>query len=247
MHPLKSGSLTRTRGNLNGCLAGTVEGEAGRNVNAEPEDESSRRSAYSFGVFDWITELIGRAGYLGIALMMFLENLFPPIPSWLVMPLAGFEASSGRFSPVLVVVSGTIGSTAGAMFWYAIGRFIGTDRLKIFAGHYGHWVGISLEQLDRADSWFERHGALAVMVGRIVPVVRIFISIPAGLFALPLRQFVLFTAIGDSLWNAALTTAGYLLRTRYAEVRDYLNPVASVMLALVATIYVLRAISRQRG
>jgi membrane protein DedA with SNARE-associated domain len=84
------------------------------------------------------------------------------------------------------------------------------------------------------------------MVGRIVPVVRIFISIPAGLFALRLRQFVLFTAIGDSAWNGALATAGYLLRSRYAEVKDYLNPVASVMLALVATTYVLRAISRQK-
>jgi membrane protein DedA with SNARE-associated domain len=197
-------------------------------------------------MFDWITQLIGRAGYAGIALLMFLENVFPPIPSWLVMPLAGFEASSGRFSPILVVICGTIGSTAGALFWYGIGRFIRTDRLKSFAGRYGHWAGISPGQLDKAGRWFNRHGASAVMVGRIVPVVRIFISIPAGLFALRLRQFVLFTAIGDSARNGALATAGYLLRSRYAEVKDYLNPVASVMLALVATTYVLRAISRQK-
>jgi membrane protein DedA with SNARE-associated domain len=91
-------------------------------------------------MFDWIVQLIGRGGYAGIALMMFLENIFPPIPSWLVMPLAGFEASSGRFSPVLVVISGTIGSTAGAVCWYWLGRLVGLDRLRGLAARHGKWI-----------------------------------------------------------------------------------------------------------
>ena len=94
-------------------------------------------------MFDWITALIGRAGYAGIALMMLLENLFPPIPSWLVMPLAGFEASSGRFSPILVVVAGTVGSTTGAFFWYGLGRLVGLERRETLASRYGRCIDIS--------------------------------------------------------------------------------------------------------
>ena len=197
-------------------------------------------------MFDWITQLIGRAGYAGIALLMLLENLFPPIPSWLVMPLAGFEASSGRFSPLLVVAAGTAGSTAGALCWYWLGRLVGMPRLQRLASRHGHWISVTPDKLDRASLWFDRYGARAVMIGRMVPVVRILISIPAGVFALRLRKFVLFTAIGDGIWNGALTAAGYLLRSRYAEVKDYLNPVAAGMLTVVAIAYVLSAILRAK-
>ena len=197
-------------------------------------------------MFDWIVQLIGRGGYAGIALMMFLENIFPPIPSWLVMPLAGFEASSGRFSPVLVVISGTIGSTAGAVCWYWLGRLVGLDRLRGLAVRHGKWIDVTPAKVDRAGRWFDRHGAPAVMFGRVVPIVRILISIPAGLFRLRLRRFVLFTAIGDTVWNGALTAAGYALRSRYADVADYMNPAAGIMLTLVATVYVARAFGRRK-
>ena len=132
-------------------------------------------------MFDWITQLIERAGYAGIVLMMFLENVFPPIPSWLVMTLAGFEASSGRFSPLLVVLAGTAGSTLGAVCWYVVGRLVGVKRLRVFAGRHGHWLTLTPAEVDRADRWFDRHGAPAVMFARVVPVVRTFISIPAGI------------------------------------------------------------------
>jgi len=192
-------------------------------------------------VFDWITQLIERAGYLGIALMMFLENVFPPIPSWLVMTLAGFEASSGRFSPFMVVLAGTAGSTLGAVCWYMVGRLVGVERLRVFAGRHGHWLTLTPAQVDRADRWFDRYGARAVTFARVVPVVRTFISIPAGVFEMDLRQFILFTAIGDAMWNGMLTTAGYVLRSQYDQVRNYINPVASVVLAVVITTYVVRA------
>lgn len=196
-------------------------------------------------MFDWITGLIGRAGYAGIALLMFLENIFPPIPSWLVMPLAGFEASSGRFSPILVILAGTVGSTAGAVCWYWLGRLVGVDRIRSMARRHGKWIDVTPAKIDRASRWFDRYGARAVVFGRVVPIVRILISIPAGLFALGLRRFVLFTAIGDMVWNGALTAAGYLLRSRYADVRDYLNPAAGVMLTMVAIVYVIRAATRR--
>ncbi len=194
-------------------------------------------------MFDWITQLIDRAGYIGIALMMFVESVFPPIPSWLVMPLAGFEASAGRFSPAAVVLAGTIGSTLGAICWYMVGRLVGVERLTRFAARHGHWVTMTPAEVDRADRWFDRHGAPAVMLGRVVPVVRTFISIPAGVFEMNLRQFILFTAIGDAIWNGMLTTAGYLLRAQYDQVRDYINPVASAVLAVAITTYFVRALT----
>ena len=193
-------------------------------------------------MFDWIINLIGQGGYAEITLLMFLESIFPPIPSWLVMPLAGFEASSGRFSPIGVVLAGTAGSTLGAVCWYMVGRLIGVDRLKKFAGHHGHWLTMTPTQVSRADSWFDRHGPSAVMIGRVVPVIRTFISVPAGVFAMNLRQFILFTMIGDALWSGLLTAAGYALRARYDQVSAYLNPVASLVLATVATVYVVRVV-----
>ncbi len=146
-------------------------------------------------MFDWIAQLIDRAGYAGIALMMFLEGIFPPIPSWLVMPLAGFEASEGRFSPLAVVLAGTVGSTLGAICWYFVGRLVGVERLKGFAARHGHWLTLTPAQVDRADRWFDRHGSAAVMFARVVPVVRLLISVPAGVFAMDLRHFILFTAM----------------------------------------------------
>jgi len=197
-------------------------------------------------MFDWIAQLIDRAGYAGIALMMFLEGIFPPIPSWLVMPLAGFEASEGRFSPLAVVLAGTVGSTLGAICWYFVGRLVGVERLKGFAARHGHWLTLTPAQVDRADRWFDRHGSAAVMFARVVPVVRLLISVPAGVFAMDLRHFILFTAMGDAMWNGLLTGAGYLLRSHFHQVADYLNPVSTVVLTTVAVTYVVRAITWKR-
>jgi membrane protein DedA with SNARE-associated domain len=198
-------------------------------------------------MFDWITSLIDRAGYAGIALIMFLEGVFPPIPSWLVMPLAGFEASSGRFHPALVVLAGTIGSSLGAICWYFIGRLIGVDRLRAFSARHGHWLTLTPAQVDRADRWFDRHGAPAVMFARVVPIVRTLISVPAGVFAMDLKQFILFTAVGDAMWNGLLMAAGYLLRAQYERVDDYLDPVATTVLTIVIVSYLIRALTWRKS
>jgi membrane protein DedA with SNARE-associated domain len=197
-------------------------------------------------MFDWIAHLIDRAGYAGIVLMMFLEGIFPPIPSWLVMPLAGFEASQGRFSPLAVVLAGTAGSTLGAICWYFVGRLVGVDRLKAFAARHGHWLTLTPAQVDRADRWFDRHGSPAVMMARVVPVVRLLISVPAGVFAMDLRRFILFTAIGDTMWNGMMTAAGYLLRSHYSQVKGYLNPISTLVLATVAVTYFIRIVTWKR-
>lgn len=198
-------------------------------------------------MFEWITHLIDRAGYTGIAFIMLLETIFPPIPSWLVMPLAGFEASSGRFSPFLVVLAGTAGSTLGSLWWYGIGRLVGTKRLRAFAARHGHWLTMTPAQVDRVDRWFDRHGAPVILFGRLIPAIRTLISIPAGVFALDLRRFIAFTAIGDAVWNGGMTAAGYLLRSRYDQVADYLGPVASVVLTVVAATYIIRILRWKRA
>jgi len=141
-----------------------------------------------------------------------------------------------------VVMAGAIGSTLGAIIWYFIGRLLGVERLKSFAHRHGHWLTLTPAQIDRADRWFDRHGAPAVMFARVVPIVRTFISVPAGVFDMKLRQFILFTLIGDIMWSGLLVSAGYVLRAQYEQVRDYLSPVATIVLTIVVATYLIRLI-----
>jgi membrane protein YqaA with SNARE-associated domain len=131
-------------------------------------------------MFDWITGLVERTGYVGIALLMLAENVFPPIPSELIMPLAGFAAAQGELGMAGVVAAGTAGALAGALLWYGLGRWVGLERLKRWAAEHGRWLTVSPDDLDRAAAWFGRHGGAAVLVGRLVPAVRTLISVPAG-------------------------------------------------------------------
>ena len=129
----------------------------------------------------WIEAIVETTGVVGIGLLMLLENLFPPIPSELIMPLAGYTAAQGKANILLVILAGTVGSLAGGFFWYALGRWIGEERLKWLADRYGRWLTMSRADVDKADDWFDAHGHWAVLFGRLVPTVRTLISIPAGL------------------------------------------------------------------
>ena len=199
-------------------------------------------------MFDWITGLVEQTGYLGIALLMLAENVFPPIPSELIMPMAGFTAARGKLSMVGVVVAGTAGSLAGALLWYYIGRWIGLERLKRWAAKHGRWLTISPEEVDEAAAWFNRHCGKAVLVGRLIPAVRTLISVPAGVAGMALMRFLTYSALGTALWTALLATAGYLLEDQYQKVGDYLNPVSNVILGLIVLGYLYRVITfRRRG
>lgn len=197
-------------------------------------------------MFDWIIELIERGGYLGIAALMFLENLFPPIPSELIMPSAGYEASRGELSLIGVVLAGTAGSLLGATFWYVVGRLAGEDRLKRWAGRHGRWLTLTPEDIDKADDWFDRYNVWAVSLGRLLPTIRTLISIPAGLFEMRLGPFLLFSAIGTTLWSTALAVAGHSLGDNYRAVSDYLNPVANVIVGSVLLAYLYRVVTWRR-
>lgn len=197
-------------------------------------------------MFDWILSAIGRAGLAGVALLMFLENLVPPIPSELIMPLAGFEAARGRFGFAAVVAAGSAGAMAGAVFWYAVGRRVGAQRLSRWADRHGRWIGLSADDVDRSVAWFERHGGWAVFLGRLAPGVRTFISVPAGVAAMPLPAFLAWTMAGTVLWTAALAGAGYVLNSQYQRVEAWTNPVANAVFAAAVAAYLYRVATWRR-
>ena len=189
---------------------------------------------------DWIINLIEGMGYLGIALLMFLENLFPPIPSELIMPLSGFTASRGNLNIAGVILAGTLGSVAGAIFWYYVGRWVGNERLKRWADRHGRWITMTAGEVEKADRWFDRHCHWAVLIGRLIPTVRTLISIPAGIFEMSLRRFLIFSTVGTLIWSAALAGAGYALGSQYDTVGRYLGPVSTGIVVLIAAVYLYR-------
>ncbi len=193
-------------------------------------------------MFDWIVSLIDKTGYVGIALLMLLENVFPPIPSEVIMPLAGFSAAKGTLSFPGVVLAGTVGSLAGAYFWFVVGRWIGPKRLKKFAARHGRWLTMHPDEVDQARAFFERHQGLALFVGRLIPAIRSLISVPAGVNCTPLSIFLLWSTLGTALWTLLLAGAGYVLESQYEKVEQWLNPVSNVVFAALALWYAYRVI-----
>ncbi len=191
-------------------------------------------------MFDWITGLIRQGGYVAIFGLMLLENVFPPIPSELIMPFAGFTAARGELSLLLVVVAGVAGSLLGALVWYYVGLWLGLDRLKRFAARHGRWLTLSPADLDRAHDWFERHGAWSVFLGRLIPTVRTLISVPAGINAMPLPTFLAWSALGTAVWTALLAGLGYLLQSQYERVSSYVNPISTAVVVLLVAAYLYR-------
>ena len=194
-------------------------------------------------MFDFVAGVITRLGYVGVAMLTFLENIFPPIPSELVIPLAGFVAGRGDLRIGVVIAVATLGSLAGATVWYAVGRQIGETRVRAWVDRYGKWLTLSAADVDRAQRWFGRHGNTAVLFGRLMPGVRTFVSLPAGFSAMPMAPFLLYSALGTALWTAALAYAGILLRARFTAVGDYLNIVTNVLLGVLAVALVRRYVN----
>jgi membrane protein DedA with SNARE-associated domain len=199
-----------------------------------------------FGVFEWISGAVERMGYAGVALFMFLENIFPPIPSEVIMPVAGFVAARGGMHFWLAVAIGSAASLVGAIVWYVVGRRIGEARLRRWVESHGRWLAVSVEDVDRAQSWFRRRGATAVLVGRLVPAVRTFVSLPAGFARMSFARFVLLSAIGSFLWTLALAWAGRALEANYDQVEKALSPATWIVLGAILVAYVWRVVRWRR-
>jgi membrane protein DedA with SNARE-associated domain/uncharacterized membrane protein YkvA (DUF1232 family) len=197
-------------------------------------------------LFDWLTSVISDGGYLGIVLLMLAENLFPPIPSEVIMPLAGFVAAKGELNIALMVLAGVLGSILGALPWYYAGRWIGEPGMRAFAARHGRWLTLDEKDIGKAIHWFARYGRIAVLVGRLIPTERTLISLPAGIARMPLVPFLIYSAIGTVLWTGLLAASGFWLQENYALVADSVDHISKIIIGLIILIYLWRILAGGR-
>jgi membrane protein DedA with SNARE-associated domain len=190
-------------------------------------------------IAQWAQDIITTAGYPGLIFIMFAENVFPPIPSEVVMPYAGFLiATENQFSLIGIVLSGTIGATLGALVLYYIGYFADEPIIRRFIRRYGRYLTISESEFDRAMQLFDKYGGPIVFFGRLIPIIRSLISVPAGMRKMPLPQFLLYTLLGTSVWNFALGYAGMKLGENWEDVTHLIESYQMVVIVVVVLICV---------
>jgi membrane protein DedA with SNARE-associated domain len=200
----------------------------------------------------WVQDVIEQLGYVGVALLVVAENVFPPIPSEIVLPFAGFVAQRGSESVIIMILAATVGSVGGALIMYWIAAFIGDERLHAFTRKFGKWVQIREVDLSRAEEWFDRHATSAVLLGRCVPLIRSVVSIPAGFRRMKLVPYIAYTFAGSLVWNILLIGAGALLGDNWDRVGDLMSPIQklvelTVVVAVVAFAWLrVRSLLQQR-
>ena len=197
-------------------------------------------------MLDWVTNTVTSLGYFGIALLMFIENIVPPIPSEIIMPLAGFVVAQGDLNFALVVIAGIVGSVLGAVPWYYLGKYMKLKRIKKLAAKYGKWITVSEDDVMRVKHWFDRRGNIATCLGRMVPGIRTFISVPAGISEMNELLFLVYSTLGTAVWVGLLTYAGYILGANYDKVEKYLAPASPVIMIGLAAVFVVWIIQRRR-
>lgn len=202
-------------------------------------------------MLNWITAWLESFGYFGIFALMVLEHLIPPIPSEVIMPLAGFISSrSPEMTIELAILAGSLGSLVGASAWYVLGRLVSLQQLTAWADRHGRWLALKPKDIEKAVAFFQRgSGNWVVGLGRIVPGVRTYVSVPAGLSHMPLLPYIVFSAIGTVVWTGALAIAGYLLGEQFDQVSQFIAPISTgvlVSLAVLALLWVARRYRHRR-
>ena len=197
------------------------------------------------GLAGWVVDVVDSVGEVGVGALIFLENLFPPIPSEIVLPFAGFSSSQGDLNLVLAWVAATIGALAGAWVLYGVGALVGYERLVELAEK--RWFVLFGEKdLERGERFFERHGTAIVFFGRCIPLVRSIVSVPAGVARMPLVRFTVLTAVGSGIWNAVFIGMGRALGDRWKRVEDWVAPAAYTVVALLVVALVVLVVRRLR-
>lgn len=191
---------------------------------------------------DWVVDLIDAGGYWGIFLLMVLENVFPPIPSELIMGIGGIRVGQGRMEMIPLLLAGSLGTTAGNFFWYLLGYKLGFQRLRPVVDRFGRWLTLRWRDVEWLRRCFERHGEKIVFFFRFMPVFRTIVSLPAGLFHMPAWKFALWTTGGALIWNIILAGAGYWLGARFETIDDWLGPLTNVAVVLMVIGYVWRLV-----
>jgi membrane protein DedA with SNARE-associated domain len=209
---------------------------------------------------NWVQDVINQFGYLGVALLVVIENVFPPIPSEIVLPFAGFVAQQGASAVnatadaaqsdttvIGMMIAATVGSVVGALILYFVSAAIGPERLRGFVERFGKWFGVKSSDLVRAEEWFDRRSSAAVLVGRCVPLIRSIVSIPAGFRRMKLTSFVVLTAIGSAVWNIALIGAGAVLGDQWERVGEYVGVFQWLVVAAILLLLVRFVVSRLKN
>jgi membrane protein DedA with SNARE-associated domain len=191
---------------------------------------------------DWVIRLIEQSGYLGVGFLMFLETIFPPIPSEVIMPVAGVAASKGQMGLGGVIASGTAGAMLGNIVWYLAARALGVIRLKPMIDRWGRWMTMDWLEVQRAERWFLANGALFVFLGRMVPTIRSLVSVPAGLLKMRFRTFFIASTIGTAGWTAMLAVAGFVLRERFGDIDHWLGPISNGIIVVLVLGYIWRVV-----
>ena len=186
----------------------------------------------------WSEKIMMGMGYPGIFLIMLLECVFPPIPSEVVMPLAGFLVSQGQFNFWLVMLSGTLGSLAGALVLYYLGVWADEAILRNWVRKHGRWIQVNEADIDRVQKWFTRHGQSVIFFGRMVPIIRSLISIPAGMERMRMGKFIFYTVSGSIIWNVLLTYGGMLLGENWSIIINWLDIYQNVVLVILVVLLV---------
>lgn len=192
---------------------------------------------------EFILNLIAWGGYVGIFLLMVIENVFPPIPSEVIMGFGGMAVARGDMAMVPLLIVATAGTTVGNVFWYGIGRWIGYERLKPLVDRHGRWLTLRWEDVERLHRFFKKHGGWVVFVARFMPTFRTMISLPAGMTKMGMPRFLLATFAGSAIWNAVLAYAGLILGSRFETLQDYVGPVAIGMSVVMVLAYLWRVVT----
>ncbi|MFZ3576691.1 DedA family protein [Virgibacillus sp. DJP39] len=188
---------------------------------------------------NWITDFMEQFGYIGIFLMMALENVFPPIPSEIILPFGGFLTTDTHLTIVGVIISATAGSVIGAIILYGIGRLVDVERLERAIDRFGHIIRIKKEDIYKADAWFDKYGYWTVLFCRMIPLIRSLISIPAGMSNMRFSLFLLFTTVGTLAWNIILVLIGAGLGESWQDILKYMDIYSTIAYVVIATGLVL--------
>ncbi|KHL26121.1 alkaline phosphatase [Croceibacterium mercuriale] len=192
---------------------------------------------------EWVFQLVEGGGLAGIFLLMLLETVFPPIPSEVIMPVAGVVAARGELSLAGVIIAGTAGAMAGNLFWYVIARMIGLHRFRPLIEKYGRWLTLDWPEVERAQSMFTRFGAAIVGFGRMIPTIRSVVSLPAGLVGMRLPGFLIWSTLGTAIWSAGLAIAGWVLGRQFDQIERFIGPISTGVIVLIVVVYIWRQLT----
>ncbi|MCM3358211.1 MULTISPECIES: DedA family protein [unclassified Psychrobacillus] len=184
----------------------------------------------------WVTDWMNQFGYFGVFLLILLENVFPPIPSEVILTLGGFMTTTTSMTKVGVILAATAGSVIGAAILYGIGLLLDVERLEKIVNKYGKFLRLTIKDIHKADAWFDKYGVWAVFFGRLIPLVRSLISIPAGMSNMKFWLFLLFTTLGTLIWNTVLVSVGSAVGENWEDIVGYMDIYSNIVYVLIAIV-----------